>query len=483
MSLGIDLSDLSPEMAGFVLKIGARDTSYQETSDAVLDAINFEVGAKQVERLTHRIGTERTEERDAATAAYMLLPLTERKGKPEGAADFPDDRAAVVLVDGGRMQLRGDQWGATVAESPSARSATATPANGEASEKAKEADEDPSVSDAYHRGKHWREDKIGLLMTMASEEKASDPCPEVPPVFLNQSRVKKLTREMKGRKAALVAEPDGPSDDASPPPLTDASASSGDNAMSALSIPEAAPPPTEAERMLGEAARNAKWEPPEMKSKEMMATRRPWKEFGPMMAASAWAMSFYAATRKAFVADGAAVNWTLWANLFSSFTPILDIVHAITYIYAAAMAGRSSADGWPWYDRWFKLVWNGKVKQVIVEMEARQKELGLPEKGDGETHPRKVLDAALGYLRNNQDRMNYPEYRRLGLPITSSYVESAVKQINRRVKGTEKFWTEEGAEANLQLRSDFLSTTNPMPEFWKARQRRATGLRSYVQSA
>ena len=28
------------------------------------------------------------------------------------------------------------------------------------------------------------------------------------------------------------------------------------------------------------------------------------------------------------------------------------------------------------------------------------------------------------------------EYRQQGLPITSSYVESAVKQFNQRVKGT-----------------------------------------------
>ena len=48
--------------------------------------------------------------------------------------------------------------------------------------------------------------------------------------------------------------------------------------------------------------------------------------------------------------------------------------------------------------------------------------------------------------------MKYDEYRRLGLPITSSHVESTVKPFNRRVKGTEKFWSEEGAEALLQLR-------------------------------
>jgi len=39
--------------------------------------------------------------------------------------------------------------------------------------------------------------------------------------------------------------------------------------------------------------------------------------------------------------------------------------------------------------------------------------------------------------------MNYPEYRRLGLPISSAPVESVIKPLNRRVKGSEKFWLEQ----------------------------------------
>jgi hypothetical protein len=79
--------------------------------------------------------------------------------------------------------------------------------------------------------------------------------------------------------------------------------------------------------------------------------------------------------------------------------------------------------------------------------------------------------------------MRYPEYRRLGLPITSSYVESAVKQFNQRVKGTEKFWTEDGAEALLQLRADHLSDGEPMIAFWQRRQEKETGQRTYTMAA
>ena len=36
-------------------------------------------------------------------------------------------------------------------------------------------------------------------------------------------------------------------------------------------------------------------------------------------------------------------------------------------------------------------------------------------------------------------------------------VESLIKQVSRRVKGTEKFWNKEGLEAVLQVRAAYLS--------------------------
>jgi hypothetical protein len=50
---------------------------------------------------------------------------------------------------------------------------------------------------------------------------------------------------------------------------------------------------------------------------------------------------------------------------------------------------------------------------------------------------------------------------------------------NRRVKGTEKFWSEGGAEALLQLAADYLSETNPLATLWRERPGRATGQRHY----
>jgi hypothetical protein len=69
-------------------------------------------------------------------------------------------------------------------------------------------------------------------------------------------------------------------------------------------------------------------------------------------------------------------------------------------------------------------------------------------------------------VENNRNKMDYPRYRKLGLPISSAPVESAIKQMNRRVKGSEKFWLEEGGEALLQVRAAHLSEDGRAERYW-----------------
>jgi len=403
--------------------------------------MDFEVDTKQIERLTERIGAERCAERDTEVERYLSLPLTERKAKPT-AVTAP--ALAVVGADGGRLQIfeRSGQPVAAAGDTP----ATDTP-DGEAS----------LPPDDKHRGTHWREDKIGVLMTMTSRVEASDPCPQVPTAFVDPTRIVRLTRELKTKRSA-------------------AEEAAKQEAVKNTDHPEVT------EEVLRTAGKAVAWQPPEMKEKQLAATRQPWSAFGPMLAAMAWKLGFYQAQRKAFLGDGSDNNWTLWRKYFSSFEPVLDIIHAISYVFAAAMAGRSFAEGWPIYVSWVTWLWEGAVEKVIVALAQRQAELGVPQAGDGETHPRQVVATALGYLQNHKDKMRYAEYRRLGLPITSSYVESAVKQFNQRVKGTEKFWTEAGAEALLQLRADHLSDATAMSDFWQRRQEKETGQRNYTMA-
>lgn len=169
----------------------------------------------------------------------------------------------------------------------------------------------------------------------------------------------------------------------------------------------------------------------------------------------------------------------LWEQHFKdhSFVPILDFIHALSYVFSAAMAGRTQTDGGPVYVRWITWVWRGNVQRVIAELAARVAELGPLPLDAGETDPRRIVAEALTYLTNQRSRINYPTYRRMGLPFTSSHIESTVKQINYRV-GSEKFWREDGGESLLQLRADQLSVTGPLAAFWTRRARHATGART-----
>lgn len=99
------------------------------------------------------------------------------------------------------------------------------------------------------------------------------------------------------------------------------------------------------------------------------------------------------------------------------------------------------------------------------------KRLGPAPAGAGQEDPRKVVSLTLEYVKNNAGRMDYANYRKAGLPITSAPVESLIKQFNQRVKGTEKFWLSGGAEAVLQSRAAYLSGDGRASEFYKHRPR------------
>jgi hypothetical protein len=416
------------------------------------------VDPKQVERLSEQIGQERVAERDAAVEAWLARPLAQREDPP---ADVTPPQLAVVEMDGGRLQIRSahDQSGDGEPAGEDEHSAACSTARAEGQSLPVEslpADE-PSAAAADPDGeaaraaksKHWREQKTGCLMEMSSTVTDVDPCPEIPSVFVDPLRSLKLAQQ-----------------------------------IGQCAVPKGAPfkvaEPEEEEGAEDEAEKLAKRPGrPEVETRRVVASRQDVYSFGPLLAATACAMGLYAAPRRAYVADGLSENWSVYKRYFSRWTAVLDFVHAMTYVYAAAMAGRTFAECWPVYERWIRWVWAGQVNLVIKELTERQQGLGKATKQDKEGSPRRVVQEALTYLSNHKDKMHYDEYRKQGLPLMSSHVESTVKQINYRVKGTEKFWTEEGAEAILQLRADYLSDDEPMEDFWQRRQEAATGQRRY----
>jgi hypothetical protein len=449
-ALGIDQGHYSCSVLDLVCYAGANKASFREASLDLDKLAALDVSEKQVERLCKRLGAERLAERDAQVRAFEALPLVQRKeGAPAGVLPPGPGQVAVVMADAGMLQLRDAAAGDDAA--PAAAPSTAgpvgppvpdrDPTSGEAAPK-----DDPDDPDDAEASGHWREDKVGLVLRMKSQASAADPCPQIPPTFLNAERVGQIVRGLKKSAARVVEDQDEPG------------AAEGPAAVS----------------------EEKDYEGPELEERRVVASRRSWPLFGAILASAAWAAGLARAERQAFVADGARSIWKVWRRWFSSYEPVLDFIHALSYVYQAAKAvGGDVVRGWELYREWIAWVWQGQVQGVLARLQQWQEENGEAEPSDGETSARRVVSEALRYLRNNQGKMKYAAYRRQGLPIVSSLVESMVKQISRRVKGTEKFWGEEGAEAILQLRADYLSDDEPMEDFWQRRQDAATGQRRY----
>jgi len=82
------------------------------------------------------------------------------------------------------------------------------------------------------------------------------------------------------------------------------------------------------------------------------------------------------------------------------FIAVLDIIHAVTDLYAAAMADRTEADGTPADCQCMSWLWSGDVSQVIAALAKRQLELELPTDEDGPTSARQIVSGALTYYQN-----------------------------------------------------------------------------------
>ena len=199
----------------------------------------------------------------------------------------------------------------------------------------------------------------------------------------------------------------------------------------------------------------------------------PAESFGWMVAAEAMRRGFYQAATRAVLGDGG--NWIspLGQMHFDGWVQVLDFVRLMTHLYAAATAAyrRQPDRAWELYQQWLRLAWCGRVKDLLTSMNHHGDRLGPPPTAAGDDDPRRIVTLTLGYLADNAGRMDYPTYRRAGLPVTSAAAESLIKQFNQRVKGADKFWVRGGAEAILQSRAAYLSDDGRAEDFHARRPR------------
>jgi hypothetical protein len=357
------------------------------------------ISSRHVNRLTEEVGIELAAKRDRETDDYVH----HRRAEPS----MPAPAVAAVALDGGRLLTR-------------------------------ESGQGPGV-----HGEQWKEDKVACLLSLEGQVVVADPHPQPPHCFLDAPEVDKLVREIQANH--------GRREENELPQLAE------------LSLGKDVPPsPPNRSEVAADSTKDRVWPPKRTKSpRTCVATMRACQEFGKMAAAEAQRRHFHAAPRRALLGDGSAWIWNQQEKWFRDWTPIVDFVHALTYLYVTAtVLAPHVAERWQWYVQWMTLLWQGRVGQVIADLQAHLQRLDpipaecrLPP-----TDPREALRRTLTYLKNNASRMNYAEYRKQGLPVSSSMVESLIKEINYRVKGTEKFWDNpEGAEAILQVRAALLS--------------------------
>jgi len=285
----------------------------------------------------------------------------------------------------------------------------------------------------------WIETKVANLSTYTDVSFSLDPEPKPPAKFLDPPAVVKLAQEMKGfngkasaeqrRKAANPKEPKAP------------------------------------ERSEEKKKR------PERKVRTVVATTKSCEEFGPMVAADARRRGFFEAKKKAALGDGSLWIWGIVSTHLVGFVQILDFLHLLVHLYAAAQAAyKAQVDkAWSLYVKLVKLAWAGRVSELLGQLRKHAQRIGAPPEKCPEDDRRKILAGVIEYVDKNRDKMDYPRYRREGLPISSAPMESLIKQVNLRVKGTDKFWIKEGLEAMLQVRAAYLSEDGRAEAHWAKR--------------
>ena len=135
-------------------------------------------------------------------------------------------------------------------------------------------------------------------------------------------------------------------------------------------------------------------------------------------------------------------------------TLILDLIHALEKLWKAAYVfhaeGSLEADLWV-LDRTLRILL-GDVGQVVKGIRQSITKRALA------GAKRKTLEGVANYLYRNRARMRYDEYLARGWPIASGPVEGACKNlIKDRMERSGMRWTEQMAEAIVQLRAIYLS--------------------------
>ena len=450
MKLGFDSRELTPELVTKITLAGVKDRSEVEAAKTLEDIGGVKVSPKTVERVLHDVGEEVTQLRDCSPSRLSRTLV------PKPPLDAP--KTVSLSADGGRMLTRKSGQG-------------------------------PGVHS--HR---WRETKNANFERLTSKTYDEDPHPELPECFLDLDHVAKLAEsgalevtpealdELQAFEEALAEEAEDTAAEEDVASQADvvceaavASEASAASSQASASVPPAITPDgIDENRRLKEPrdeSSDERWQPQRL-FRTCLSSLVCSATFGLMMAREAARRRFGEAIHKAFVADGLGWNWTIWRKHFRDYTPILDFVHVVEYLYeAACAAGGGDAMSWSRYVHWSRWCSQSRVTDVLTEMGELLRAAGIDPGDKVGEGPLSALHTTYRYLSNNASRMDYVSYRQRGLPVTSAVMESLVKQVHQRVKGTEMYWNDNqrGGEGIVQLRSSYLCDDDRLRHYLRRR--------------
>jgi len=133
---------------------------------------------------------------------------------------------------------------------------------------------------------------------------------------------------------------------------------------------------------------------------------------------------------------------------FTEYVRVLDLIHAIQYLWKAADAqfGKASKTGWTWvYDAVLRML-RGETQAIIDELDGWVEDAERPAVS-------KPIERSAGYFEKNIQAMKYDEYLAKGWPIATGIIEGACRHVVKdRCERSGMRWTEQGVEAFLRLR-------------------------------
>ena len=180
--------------------------------------------------------------------------------------------------------------------------------------------------------------------------------------------------------------------------------------------------------------------------KSSIARLCPLDEFGQDLWRKACQMGYSQAPVTAFIADGSHWLWGLAQGRFSGAIQIVDFWHVCQHVSECSVAffgeGTDATRQW-------SLEVCGNLRAGLVD-EALQMVEKLPGRSQARREAKHQL---ITYLTNNRERMDYPRYEKLGLPIGSGEVEAQCKTlVQARCKQAGMRWSSLGIEQLLRVR-------------------------------